>query len=871
MGESDEEDYVSFGCALDPLDEDNLPRKKPITIEEQVATDAQGRRRFHGAFTGGFSAGYFNSVGTRDGWRPQQFKSSRSSKANNVGQRPEDFMDEEDTGEFGIAPSGIRATNDFTDHSKGTKRQRSTTNNDGPIPGVPVLQDLLKPITDTVGVVLLKKMGWKPGQGVGPRVTKIQKQKTRKRNEKKKIYGCSLPNQEVETTKSCTESSEDDEDDDDDGEEILFAPDDYEPFRSNPKDNFFGIGYSGLDRRSVLGHINLFGDTTFKMQDKNKKLSIRGQAFGVGAFEADDEDIYAREDMSNYDFTLGPAEAKKKLQKSINSGAKCLEGFVSAKNSLVQKKLFKPPELPRDYKPIHVVRQSRFSPQKVPENIDDNHKRKGLGRHDLNAETRSAILGESSRSSPVVNIITKTLNLYGKEKTEERAKQESAKLKSSTSWMDKLKTTRFVRAGAEGNNDEENKNRVQMTKPFSDEAKQKRFEKFQEFNAEERREKLEKLQPLSMTDWERNQELQDFDLALKLSCKNNNDSGPVDNDDKLSKIVIDEAPKDPMIEAAKSKMFGKLTRSLEEWQPTSIVCKRFNIPEPMTGCAPQDVKTNKRYSVFDSLTFITDDKFKKATDTSGSYELPNIPYKSSNKNINNSMNILDTTDIVASTSNDNKKINNFEKSYEKVFGSLTNDNQDNSSKVHETATSSSSVSLKDKNNEKKDLFKAIFLSSSDEDSDKNDGDDDDDNDVTSDAIKNVLIGKPANVVNIERNNSPPRGIFAKLDLDNLLKPDKNLIKANDNTDSSNDQLNLQNNDQIDIDMYGPVLPKKLPEIVYVNIEKQDKEKYKNLLTKLNNSIEWVEKTKDSKKIKKDKKKHKHKDKKHKHKSKKSKK
>ena len=26
--------------------------------------DAQGRRRFHGAFTGGFSAGYFNTVGS---------------------------------------------------------------------------------------------------------------------------------------------------------------------------------------------------------------------------------------------------------------------------------------------------------------------------------------------------------------------------------------------------------------------------------------------------------------------------------------------------------------------------------------------------------------------------------------------------------------------------------------------------------------------------------------------------------------------------------------------------------------------------------------------------------------------------------------
>ena len=32
-----------------------------IPRREQV-TDEQGRRRFHGAFTGGFSAGYFNTV-----------------------------------------------------------------------------------------------------------------------------------------------------------------------------------------------------------------------------------------------------------------------------------------------------------------------------------------------------------------------------------------------------------------------------------------------------------------------------------------------------------------------------------------------------------------------------------------------------------------------------------------------------------------------------------------------------------------------------------------------------------------------------------------------------------------------------------------
>lgn len=36
-----------------------------------------------------------------------------------------------------------------------------------------------------------------------------------------------------------------------------------------------------------------------------------------------------------------------------------------------------------------------------------------------------------------------------------------------------------------------------------------------------------------------------------------------------------------MVAAAKSKMFGKLTRTIEEWVPVSLVCKRMNIPEPL--------------------------------------------------------------------------------------------------------------------------------------------------------------------------------------------------------------------------------------------------------------------------------------------------
>jgi G patch domain-containing protein 1 len=62
------ESFVSVGTALPSLID---PKKKDLNefkpAWEQEVLDEQGRRRFHGAFTGGFSAGYFNSVGSKEG------------------------------------------------------------------------------------------------------------------------------------------------------------------------------------------------------------------------------------------------------------------------------------------------------------------------------------------------------------------------------------------------------------------------------------------------------------------------------------------------------------------------------------------------------------------------------------------------------------------------------------------------------------------------------------------------------------------------------------------------------------------------------------------------------------------------------------
>jgi len=76
---------------------EEVARKKPILISEQIATDENGRRRFHGAFTGGFSAGYYNTVGSKEGWTPSTFKSSRSERfaQPKKGQNVTDYMDEE--------------------------------------------------------------------------------------------------------------------------------------------------------------------------------------------------------------------------------------------------------------------------------------------------------------------------------------------------------------------------------------------------------------------------------------------------------------------------------------------------------------------------------------------------------------------------------------------------------------------------------------------------------------------------------------------------------------------------------------------------------------------------------------------------------
>lgn len=108
--DSDEEDYVFFGTPIEREEEITSRRKKAAAEAsgnlrslppwKQEVRDEEGRRRFHGAFTGGFSAGYFNTVGTKEGWAPQSFTSSRKNRAEVKQQSIFNFLDEDEKAEL---------------------------------------------------------------------------------------------------------------------------------------------------------------------------------------------------------------------------------------------------------------------------------------------------------------------------------------------------------------------------------------------------------------------------------------------------------------------------------------------------------------------------------------------------------------------------------------------------------------------------------------------------------------------------------------------------------------------------------------------------------------------------------------------------
>eukprot|EP00928_Gymnodinium_smaydae_P014788 TRINITY_DN15435_c2_g2_i1.p1 TRINITY_DN15435_c2_g2~~TRINITY_DN15435_c2_g2_i1.p1 ORF type:complete len:789 (+),score=194.66 TRINITY_DN15435_c2_g2_i1:68-2434(+) len=126
-----------LGQAISRYDVDELDelgkqprREKFVEVRRPDGTVAKsrGERTFYGAFTGGFSAGYWGTVGSKEGFQPASFVSSRSKRDDaEAVRRIEDIMDDEDLQDHRASHRTIEARPEYASGAAvGSTRARQT-------------------------------------------------------------------------------------------------------------------------------------------------------------------------------------------------------------------------------------------------------------------------------------------------------------------------------------------------------------------------------------------------------------------------------------------------------------------------------------------------------------------------------------------------------------------------------------------------------------------------------------------------------------------------------------------------------------------------------------------------------------------------
>ncbi|KAI3820927.1 hypothetical protein L1987_08481 [Smallanthus sonchifolius] len=400
--EIDEDDFVFFGTPIE-REEDTISRKKKSIAEasgqlrtlapwKQEVRDEEGRRRFHGAFSGGFSAGYFNTVGSKEGWTPQTFTSSRKKRAEIKQQDLSNFLDDDEKAELegnSLGTSMQFDTFGFT-AAEIARKQSEKEQNERPsaIPG-PAPDELVVPATDPIGVRLMQKMGWRRGRSV--KSSKSTHYDARREARKAFLAFAGPEDAEVEDAmETAAELPTDD---------IIQFQKSTPVYVLNPKQDMHGLGYDPFkgapefrdNKRSHLpgnresGHKRSLPkkDGLFSFKPRNV-----APGFGIGALEeldAEDEDVYA----SGYDFEAFVEEAEEPSRLAIEDKKKSsskehgvLPGFKAASNTDYQLERFHPPVVPKDFVPHHKFpatlevnqKLTEVPPSEVPPPVDNNLK-----------------------------------------------------------------------------------------------------------------------------------------------------------------------------------------------------------------------------------------------------------------------------------------------------------------------------------------------------------------------------------------------------------------------------------------------------------------------------------------------------------------
>ncbi|XP_027126391.2 G patch domain-containing protein TGH [Coffea arabica] len=409
--DSDEEDFVFYGTPIE-REEEITSRKKKAVAEasgqlrtavpwKQEVRDEEGRRRFHGAFTGGFSAGYYNTVGSKEGWTPQSFTSSRKSRAEFKQQSVQDFLDEDEKDELegrSLETSMQFDTFGFTAAELARKQaEKEQEKRPSAIPG-PVPDEVLVPASESIGIKLLLKMGWRRGRSI--KESSANSLYDLRREARKAFLALSAGDTAGKSASSELVDNDVEDVTDPSADDGTVFSRSTPVYVLNPKQDSHGLGYDPFKhapefrerkRSRMLGTKETLHRKPFPVGDSlfGFKSGRVAPGFGIGALEdydAEDEDVYA----SGYDFEESYVEETEEPSKPMNENIKLLRnkedgllpGFKAASNSDYQLERFGPPVIPKDFVPHHKFtapldvgnKITEETPPEVPPPDDNNLK-----------------------------------------------------------------------------------------------------------------------------------------------------------------------------------------------------------------------------------------------------------------------------------------------------------------------------------------------------------------------------------------------------------------------------------------------------------------------------------------------------------------
>ncbi|TFK21789.1 DUF1604-domain-containing protein [Coprinopsis marcescibilis] len=615
------ENFCLIGTPLPPL-EKSKDTGEFVPLWKQEVRDEKGRRRLHGAFTGGFSAGYFNTVGSKEGWAPSTFVSSRADRAKQKAARPEDFMDEEDLQELQESRKLVTTNEQMDLTAEGQTSSGNAVPDNDPIAAT--LKSAFQPLSnDSAGARILKKMGWRSGQGIGPRVS--LKERKRQDDEAFDPYtGFKYAGQALSV-----------DEDDEEASKHTYPRRDIPVLHVARKDNRHGLGYTtGMKLNDSLGRT---GET--------KSGPSISAGFGLGALndaDEDDIDIYdagttsrgARVAFDHLDYdreetmVIGsksergpqPKFQASKTQQFFPDGTPVVQGFTASPDPVTEDTWHPGPDVPSGWKP---------DPRRVWDSNPNKENTKQprttgtvkAGRVELSAQARATILGEEPLATGPRSVFD-----FISAKDKERIKRIAAGA-SDVPLQEQPPAGPIPPASVSKIEPSVAQAALLGFQPFTaNPAKQARYTAYLDSQATP--ESAPPLRQLPNQDEEGfRQELNEYTksaqlfkpmsgaMAGRFTSASNVEMGPKIHEglhqpteeelkqNEEEKLREEEADISPKAHAAKIGMYGPLTREVSTWVPVSLLCKRFGVKQPEVEVEDVVVDEPSAKSTFEQEAF----------------------------------------------------------------------------------------------------------------------------------------------------------------------------------------------------------------------------------------------------------------------------